>query len=184
MRIVLTGSPCSGKTTLAKKLSQKLDYKLIHISDFVKEKKISSGYDRKNKALIVEPDRLRKELNKEYRNAKNIIFEGHLLCEFPFRADYVFVVRCHPDVLVSRMRRRGYSKKKAEDNVLAELLDYPFIKARMNYKKIKIFEINSTERAADENISLILSILKGKRKRGDKVDWSAELLDRALSGLR
>ncbi len=184
MRIILTGSPCSGKTTLAKKLSEKLRYPLVHLSDFVKEKKIFSGYDRKKKARIVDVEELRKKLNIEYGKMKNIIFEGHLLCEFPLQSDFVFVIRCHPDVLVSRMKKRRYSKKKIEENVLAELLDYFFVKARANCTKAKIFEINSSARNADKNVNLIINIIKGKRKRGDKVDWSAELLDKALSMLR
>jgi adenylate kinase len=183
MRVVLTGSPCSGKTTLAKKLSEKLRHPLVHLSDFVKEKKIFSGYDRKRKARVVDVKELRKKLNQEYGKAKNIILEGHLLCEFPLRADFVFVIRCHPDALISRMKKRGYPKTKIEENVLAELLDYSFVRAKENYKKAKIFEINSTERSADKNVALILDIIKGKRKRGDKVDWGAELLDRALSML-
>ncbi|MEM2948170.1 MAG: adenylate kinase family protein [Candidatus Anstonellales archaeon] len=184
MRIVLTGSPCSGKTTLAKKLSKKLNYKLLHVSDFVKEKKIFSGYDRAKKARIVDVKELRAKLNKYYGRSKNIIFEGHLLCEFPLKADYVFVIRCHPDRLVKRMKKRGYGEKKIEDNVLVELLDYFSVKSRMNYKKAKIFEINSSARRLEENIELILNLIKGKRKRGDRVDWSAELLDRAVAGLR
>ncbi|MEM4195479.1 MAG: hypothetical protein QXY05_04170, partial [Candidatus Anstonellales archaeon] len=71
-----------------------------------------------------------------------------------------------------------------EDNVLVELLDYFSVKSRMNYKKAKIFEINSSARRLEENIELILNLIKGKRKRGDRVDWSAELLDRAVAGLR
>jgi len=184
MRIVLTGPPCSGKTTLAKKLSERLDYPLLHLSDFVKEKKIFSGYDRKRKARIVDVKELRKKLNQEYGKEKNIVFEGHLLCEFPLKADFVFVLRCHPDILVSCMKKRGYPKEKTEENVLAELLDYFYVKAKENYKKAKIFEINSSARSMDKNIKLIMNIIKGKRKRGDCVNWGAELLDKALSMLR
>ncbi|MGB9719552.1 MAG: adenylate kinase family protein [Candidatus Anstonellales archaeon] len=184
MRIILTGSPCSGKTTLAKKLSEKLHYKLLHISNFIKEKKISSGYDRMKKARIVDVGKLKAKLIEQYGEAKNMIFEGHLLCEFPFKADYVFVIRAHPDMLVKRMKKRGYDERKIQENVLAELLDYFSIKAKMNYRKAKIFEINSGARSVNKNIELIVNIIKGKRKRADRVDWSAELLDRALAGLR
>ena len=183
MRIVITGIPASGKTAIATALAERLNYPLVTLTDFVKRKRLSRGYDKKRKAKIVDVEKLRKALNKEFGRKRNIIFEGHLLCEFPLKADYVIVIRCHPDVLYKRMKKRGYGKSKIDENILAELLDYCVVRAIQNYGKDKVKEIESSRRSLEENIELIIKILKGKRKRGDKVNWTAHLIERVINDM-
>jgi broad-specificity NMP kinase len=45
-KIIVTGTPGTGKTTLAKKLSKKLKYAYIDVNNVIKENKLKEGYDR------------------------------------------------------------------------------------------------------------------------------------------
>ena len=52
--IIVTGTPCTGKTTIAKKLSKKLNYKYIDVSKLITKHNLSSGYDKKRKCKIID----------------------------------------------------------------------------------------------------------------------------------
>ena len=58
--IIITGSVCSGKSYVAKKLSKKKNYKYVDVNKLITENKLSSGYDKKRKSKIVDVKKLNK----------------------------------------------------------------------------------------------------------------------------
>ena len=84
-------------------------------------------------AKIAKMKPLERALRAEIRKHKNAVLEGHLACEFGLPADFVFITRTHPTTLEKRLRARGYSEQKVEENAMAELLDYCEICVRENY---------------------------------------------------
>ena len=50
--IIVTGSVGTGKTTLAKKLSKKLNYEYINVNEVIKENKLDREYDKKRKNIV------------------------------------------------------------------------------------------------------------------------------------
>ena len=44
--IALTGTPGTGKSSIAKKLAKKLGYELIDLNDVIKKKKLYEKYDK------------------------------------------------------------------------------------------------------------------------------------------
>ena len=49
MKIVITGTPCTGKTEVSKKLSKRLGWRLISVNDLAKELNAYLGEDKKRK---------------------------------------------------------------------------------------------------------------------------------------
>ena len=43
--IIVTGSVCSGKTTMAKKIAKKFKYKYVDVNKLIKEKRLYDDYD-------------------------------------------------------------------------------------------------------------------------------------------
>lgn len=164
MIIAITGIPGVGKTTIAKLLSKKLGYDLIHLSEFVKKHKLGSDYDRSRKSIIVDVEKLRKKI--EPIKGKDVIIDGHLSHFIP--SDLVVVLRYDPKKLKTRLKRRGYPKNKIRENVEAELLDIIYAEA-FTYGK-KVVQIDTTKRKPKEIVELIIKAIRGKYK-GDKVDW-------------
>src|SRR3989344_2677449 len=65
MNIIITGSVCTGKTTLAKILSRILHYKHINVNGIIKtHKEVVAGYDRKRKTKEIDTNKLNKVLLK------------------------------------------------------------------------------------------------------------------------
>ena len=169
-KIVITGTPCTGKTTLAAEIAKELGVPAVSINDFA----VSNGYFTVKPGEQEKTVDIRKvgiELSKHLAGLKDgYVVEGHLACEFALPCDAVVVLRAHPGVLVRRYHERKYPKPKTDDNLLCELLDYCQTLSEMNYPKGKIVQIdNSKDLSAKEILSRVES------KKSDFVNW-AELL--------
>ncbi|HLG24957.1 MAG TPA: AAA family ATPase [Candidatus Nanoarchaeia archaeon] len=77
--ICVTGTPGTGKTTVAKKLALKIGFLYLDINGFVSKNKLYSGYDKKRKSKIVDIKKLNKELVKEikYFTRARDFFKSH-----------------------------------------------------------------------------------------------------------
>ena len=158
MKLIITGSPGTGKTTVAKKLAKKLKYKAVNEHDLALEKGIGK-YDHTAGELIVPLNDLRREATKLLGREKNIVLEGHLLCEVKLEADAVVVLRVHPEILEARLEAKGYKAEKLQDNVFCEGIDYCLKHALRKHGKSKVFEIRN-EKGIKETLSNIVRELK------------------------
>lgn len=167
MRIVITGSPGTGKSTIAKLLSQHLGIRLIGLKKVVLEKKLV----QKNREVDI--PRLKLATLPLLRK-KGYVVEGHLACEFRIPADFVFVLRANPKTLRARLAKRRYGKKKLDENIMGEMLDYCSIRVRNEYGKPGL-EIDTGIRGIPECVAEIEKAIKRKKKKLDSVDYSDEL---------
>lgn len=144
--ILVTGTPGTGKTTLAKKLSLLLSYTYFDVGSFVKNAHIYSSYDRKRQAYVVDEAKLARSLVKVREKAlntakKGIIFDSHLSHYLPSKyADLCLVTRCSLKTLKQRLRRKGYSQAKVKENLDAEIFDTCLTEAQENGHKILKFD--------------------------------------------
>ncbi len=159
MIIIITGTPGTGKTTVAKLLEKRLG---IPVYD---DKIAGKG--------SVDLRRLRMKAMAIVRREKDVIFEGHLYCEVKLPADRVFVLRTNPFALLKRLEERKWSRKKVMENVLAEALDYCLIKAEEKYGNV--IQIDTTNKSPEETAELIMMGIAGEFQ-GESVNWSQELL--------
>jgi adenylate kinase len=157
MRLILTGSPGVGKTSVAKKIAKKLGFTYINEKDFALKNSI--GFFNDDNELEIPLKEFEKKANSFLVNNKNVVFEGHLLCEMKLFVDKVFLLRVDPEILEFRLEQRNYSPLKIMDNVFCEGIDYCKKKVLKNYSKNKIIEVFSQKNEA-ETISLILNKLK------------------------
>lgn len=175
MRLVITGVPGTGKTVLAERLAKRLKLRLVKINDIITRRKLWEGKDKFG-AKLVRMGALRVELQKLLKASDNLLLEGHLACEFPLLADFIIVCRTDPKLLEKRLSERKYPKEKADENLMAEMLDYCTLCSLANYQKKKVFEIDAGK-ALGENVKEVERILRGKGKRfaAGWIDWSREL---------
>jgi adenylate kinase len=175
MRIIITGSPGTGKSTLSKKLAVELGLELIEIKKIIIQKKLI------NKKHEVDIEKLAMAL-RFLKNKRNYLVEGHLACELRIPADTIIVLRTHPKVLKTRFRKRKYGKKKTEDNLVVEMIDYCTQKIEAVYK-LKPLELDTSKHGIEESVDLIKKAIKHKKKKIDLVDYSGSLI-RDIHGKR
>lgn len=158
MRLVITGSPGTGKTAIAKRLARRLKCRAVSEQDLALEKSIGK-WDHENAELVIPLKGLKREASKLLARNKDIILEGHVLCEIRLPADAVIVVRVHPEILEARLEAKGYKAEKIQDNVFCEGIDYCKKHALRKYGKRKVLEIRN-EKGIKETLSNILMELK------------------------
>lgn len=158
----ISGTPCTGKTTIAEALSSKLNIKLIKINDFAIDNELILGIDNKKGYKIIDVEKLDALLLKTLEKHDSIIVEGHLshLCS---GADKLIILRCNPEILEKRLTERNYSKSKIFENLEAEAMGVCTAEALEKYSD-EIHEIDVSDLTTDECVLKITNIINNNEK--------------------
>lgn len=164
MKIAISGTPGTGKTSVTKLLEKK--HPIIHLNEYVKENELTRGYDKERKSYHVDLEAVDEELPKE------AIIESHF--SHLLEVDRIIVLRCHPNELEKRLS--GRDEDEIKENLEAEAIDKILIESldRLN----DVHEIDTTNRSKKEVAKLIDRIIKGNiKKEPGQIDWSNWLLE-------
>ena len=172
--IFITGTPCSGKTTVSEVLSDKLNCKLIKINDLAIENDFVLGIDDEKGYKVIDIDALDEKVSEIIESSDELlVFEGHLshLCS---GADKVIVLRVWPEILRSRLEARDYSDAKIQENLEAEAMGVCTAEAYEIYGE-DISEIDASDKSVLEIADLITDIIDDKANPGvgeiDFMEW-------------
>jgi adenylate kinase len=166
--ILVTGTPCTGKTVTSKKLATTLpDAQYINLTDYAKTNGLTLGEDKERKTVIIDEVKMRKKL-AETINASdnaNIIIDGHYASAVsPTElVSNVFVLRRNPKELKREMEKCGFEGVKLWENLSAEILDVCLIEA-VQAQQDKVCELDVTGKTVEEVISEIVDVLEGHKK--------------------
>jgi adenylate kinase len=79
--------------------------------------------------------------------------------------DLVVVVRCNSTILFDRLKGRGYSDKKLDENMDAEIMEVLLQEARDSYDEEIVVELQSDDLdQIDENIERIQAWIENWKK--------------------
>ena len=162
--IYISGTPCTGKTTLANRLSDKFDDIFsISINDFVGEHDLILGEDPDKCYKIIDIEGLDEKLNDYIKSNISegiVLVEGHVshLCSY---CDKCIILRLKPDILKERLESRGYSENKVLENLEAEILDVCSVEAYQKHNN-KVNELDTSDLGVDEVLSLVYDIILDK----------------------
>lgn len=162
MIIAITGTPGTGKTSIAKFLARNLGYGYVNINEYA-IKRCLVGVDRKRKSKIINVKRLFL-LSRGFKG--NLVLDSHLshFC----RARLKFVLRTRPDILKKRLLKRGWSAKKVKENIDSEILGIIACEANG-------IQINTTNGGAGKAVRTMERIIKYKHAYSKrKIDWLPE----------
>ncbi len=144
--IAVTGTPGTGKTTIAKRMAKEKGCKYLDVTKLVKENKIYDSYDRKKKAYDVDVKKLNKFLIKmilaeKAEKTKCLVIDSHLSHYLPARyVDLCIVAKTDLKKLKKRLEKRGYSAAKVRENMDAEIFDVCLNEAKEEGHRIKIIK--------------------------------------------
>ena len=171
--IFITGTPCTGKTTIASKLNGRL----IKINDLAISNDFVLGIDDEKGYKIIDIDKLSLHVYGLITNCDELlIFEGHLshLCD---GADKVIVLRVRPDILEERLRERNYSESKIRENLEAEALGVCSAEAYEKYEN-RVYELDVSDLSLDESVALVEDVIANG---GDYPIGSVDYMDWLIS---
>ncbi|MFX0017692.1 MAG: adenylate kinase family protein [Promethearchaeota archaeon] len=163
--VIISGTPGTGKTTVSKELSGKIKAQLISLTDLVIQKELFVKFDSNRKTFIISEDKLVAyvlKLIESYASEKIdfVLIEGHFSDIIPNNyIDFVIVLRCHPDELLRRLKKKGYNERKIIENVQSEILgncvNY-FINKNIS---VPLLEIDTTNLTTKSLVRIMIEIL-------------------------
>ncbi len=123
--IIVSGTPGTGKTEIAKELAEKLKYRYIDVNKLIKENSLSEGYDTKRKCEIVDTAKLSSFLLSFIKKSKqNLVIDSHLAHYLPSKyIDLCIITKCGLKELKKRLGKRKYNKAKIRENLDSEIFD-------------------------------------------------------------
>lgn len=156
MRVAVTGTPGSGKTTALEQLST--DLTVVHLNEVIREEDLTEGYDEERESVVTDLDAVAQWLH----GRDDVIFESHLAHYFD--ADRVVVLRCHPETIEERLADRDESGESVRENAESEALDIILSEAVERHGEAQVYEIETTDRSPAAVADEIESILDGSRE--------------------
>ena len=183
MKVAVTGTPGTGKTTAVERVEANLDamdfdaadldaadldaadldavdLDVVHLNDVIREEGLHEGRDETRDSLVADLDAVSEYLS----GRENLLVESHLAHHFD--ADRVVVLRCHPDELRRRLHERGEPDAKIEENVESEALDIVLAEAVDRHGMDRVYELDATERSPGEVAAEIEAVLANERDPG------------------
>lgn len=188
--VALTGTPGSGKTTVARILREQ-GHAVLELARFVGDPRFDQGADEDREGTTIIDDEaldahLRAHLVDELGEAPEgpVFIESHFAHVLTF-VDRVLVLRCRPSILQERLAKRGYSDEKIRENLEVEGMDLILQEAvqlrdglQAQGRVLEIGEVDTSGRQVDETAREVLELATAPSENLDigRVDWSDEVL--------
>ncbi len=175
MWVAVTGTPGTGKTTLARELERR-GYRVVRANDLARDAGLLHERDPgRHGTFVVDVDALAETFVRLPRPEAVEFVEGHFAHDLP--VDLVVLLRHEPIALSERLRARGWPEAKVRENVEAEALDV--IAGEVESSGLPAAEVDATGRSveslADEVLAIVESGAQGLKSRTvGSVAWPLE----------
>ncbi|MCU4741502.1 adenylate kinase family protein [Natronoglomus mannanivorans] len=177
MRVAVTGTPGTGKTTATRYLESggrdsdsgsesesependsTIDLEVVHLNELIEDDELYTAVDEDRDSVVADLDALAERLE----GRDDVLIESHLAHHL--EADRVAVLRCSPATLESRLRERGESEAKARENAESEALDVVLAEAVENHGLESVYEIETTDREPAAVAGELAAVCRGDRE--------------------
>jgi adenylate kinase len=182
MIVSLTGTPGTGKSTIANNLSK--FYTVTTVEELARRHGcvIEEEITEDGRTTLIDVEELAKRMVvHDALDAEDVLLiEGHLSHLLP--VDLVVVLRCNPLELVKRLRNKGWSEKKIKENVSAEVLDVILVESVESGRKV--YEVDTTNKTLREVTEIVIEIIEAEKRgmgienfKPGAIDWISDLGD-------
>ena len=139
--IVVTGTPATGKTTVAKALICK-GRRYLDLNSFAQDKGLATGYDKERACQMIDTDQLVEEIRPVIESSEEVlVIDSHLSHHIPPELVSVCIVtRCPLPELKRRLKDRGYAASKVRENLDSEIFDICLTEAREEGHNVLVFD--------------------------------------------
>jgi adenylate kinase len=156
VRVAVTGTPGTGKTSATDLLDTDLD--VVHLNEVIEREGLTTGRDEERDSLVADIDAVTEWLG----DRDDVLVESHLAHYID--ADRVVVLRCHPETLETRLRERGESDASAAENAESEALDVVLSEAVDRHGLESVYEIETTDQSPEAVAAEVERALAGDRE--------------------
>jgi len=170
--VAISGTPGTGKTALSDELRSR-GYSVLDINEHIRTNDLLGEKDEERDTFLVDIDMLDRSIRDIPKDDETIFLDSHM--SHCLDSDAIFILRCCPDVLSDRLRRRGYSEAKVIENVQAEILDVILCEAVES--DIPVYELDTSSESISSTVDKMEYVLAGNTDKylPGNVDWTGEL---------
>jgi len=141
--IIISGTPGTGKTTLAIFLQKKLNFQRLDLYKYYP--KISTDYSKSKQCYNIDCQKfltLVKKTKQQIQQKKGLVIDSHITHHLPKKeVDLCIILTCsNLKILKNRLAKRHYSKQKIQENLEAEIMQICFHEAQDNKHNLLIFD--------------------------------------------
>ncbi|WP_339103590.1 adenylate kinase family protein [Haloterrigena salinisoli] len=166
MRVAVTGTPGTGKTTATELLESRFaagnssapDLEVIHLNRVLEDEGLYTEVDAERESKIADFEAMSEWLE----GRDDVVIESHLAHHFA--ADRVAVLRCAPERLEARLLERGESEAKATENAESEALDVILSETVDEHGLESVYEIDTTDRDPEAVADALEAVVTGERE--------------------
>jgi len=176
MIIGITGTPGTGKTSVCKSGG----VACLDLNSLVETEGFYTGVDPERGSLIADLERLNDYVRQKEAAAggKVLVIEGHLA--HLLRPAVAIALRAHPSALAARLKRKGFSTRKIQENLEAEVLD--LIMAEAVELCQTVYEVDTSGKSVAEVASVVRAIIAAETEEGAGSSRRAALRKRYKPG--
>jgi len=180
---LLSGTPGTGKTSLAHILRDKYGYLILSLGEAVIQNNLYSADDPTRDTKIVDPNKLDRFFDEYYgRLSRDVLVECHYADMIAHPAiELAIVLRCHPNILRQRLCPRTYHPSKIAENDQAEFFgdSTSFMLEKLDLVQHKrIFEIDTSKDAINDIAEEINQIIQNPEnfthKLAGRLSWLSD----------
>jgi adenylate kinase len=184
LRVAVTGTPGTGKSTGTEHLEARIDageyagrdsdasdvvalepgrVTVVHLNDVIEREGLYDDVDEERDSVVVDLDALAAWVDDHVAatDAEVVVLDSHLAHHLD--VDRVAVLRCRPETLEVRLTDRGEPAAKAEENAESEALDVVLGQSVDAHGTDAVYEIATTDADPDAVADAIASVLSGAR---------------------
>ncbi len=139
--IAISGTPGTGKSTLAIFLKKKLGFDRLDLHQHYK--KISSGYQKDKQCYNIQAKKFTQLVKDKIKHCqKGLIIDSHISHLLPKKMLNLCIILTCSDLkqLEKRLKKRKYSTKKIRENLDSEIFQICLSEAKELKQKIIIFD--------------------------------------------
>lgn len=176
MIIGITGTPGTGKTSVC----ESSGVACLDLNSMVETEGFYTGVDPERGSLIADLERLGDYVRQKEAaaNGKVLVIEGHLA--HLLRPAVAIVLRAHPSALAARLKRKGFSARKIQENLEAEVLDLILTEAVELCETV--YEVDTSSKSVAEAAAVVRAIIAAETEEGAERGRRAALQERYKPG--
>ncbi len=170
MIIAISGTPGTGKHTIARELADKLGYEVLDAINLLKKKDMETLVSVRELNEVISP-----------RLKDRTIVVSHLSHFLTSKEISVFIVlRCDPVTLIKRLGKRGYSTEKIYDNAMFEAIDGTIIEARELHKNVVQVDNTRNERRVVRMLERLITDGRPVKKFSEDYSKRIRFIEKSL----
>jgi len=143
--IIITGTPATGKSTLAKILVKQLNYEHLDLHQYYKQ--LATQYNKKKQCYDLNQKKVLKLVREKLTSTKKegIIIDSHISHHLPKSlVNLCIVLTCsNLKELEKRLKNRKYSKQKIRENLDAEIFQICLTQAQENGHNLIVIDTST-----------------------------------------